>query len=144
MAAPTALILHVYSFPIRFGFPYPCRIIARRGLRESVTEQGSTFSFSYNGLGDRYQQARDVATTCSLDLALDLIRALGDGTNAYLYDLGRIGEEGASGWGYPLGDALGSVRQLTDSSASLALSRSFEPFGALISSKGGGSSAQAR
>lgn len=42
-----------------------------------------------------------------------------------------------------LGDALGSVRQLADSQATLTLSKSYEPYGGVLSSAGTGSSTYA-
>jgi hypothetical protein len=46
---------------------------------------------------------------------------LADGTNSYSYGLGRIGEEQPGGWQFHLGDALGSVRQLTNAGAAVGL-----------------------
>ena len=46
-------------------------------------------AFSYNGLGDRLTQ-NDVNYT--LDLNSGLTQVLNDGTNTYLYGLGRIAE----------------------------------------------------
>jgi RHS repeat-associated protein len=107
----------------------------------SVSEPGSAFSFEYDGLGNRYLQTLDaVTTTYSLDLAAGLTEVLSDGTDTYLYGLGRIGGDGSGGWAYHLGDALGSLRQLTDTSAEVTLTQSFEPFGAPLSSTGTGSS----
>jgi RHS repeat-associated protein len=67
------------------------------------------------------------------------VLADGDG-NAYLYGLGRLGEEGAAGWQYHHGDALGSVRQLTDGNGSITLSKSYRPYGEILNSAGNGSS----
>jgi len=107
----------------------------------SVSDSSSTYAFSYDGLGNRYQQSIDsVTTTYSLDIAADLTQVFGDGTNSYLYGLGRIGEAGAGGWLYPLSDALGSTRQLTNSSGDSTLSQSFESFAALLKTYGDGSS----
>jgi uncharacterized protein RhaS with RHS repeats len=95
------------------------------------------FIFSYDGLENRYQQTLNaVTTTYSLDLAAGLTQVLSDGSDTYLYGLGRIGSDGSGGWGYHLGDALGSLRQLTDASAKVTLAQSFEPFGAPLSSSG--------
>jgi RHS repeat-associated protein len=54
----------------------------------------------------------------------------------YLYGLARIGEEQPSGWQFYLGDALGSVRQMTYTSAAVTLVHSYEPFGGVLTSSG--------
>jgi RHS repeat-associated protein len=69
-----------------------------------------------------------------------LSQVLGDGTNSYLYGLGRIGESGGGVWQYPLSDALGSARQLTDPSGDLTLTQYFEPFGSPLKAYGDASS----
>jgi hypothetical protein len=61
-----------------------------------------------------------------------------DGSNSYLYGLGRIGEQQPGGFVYHLPDALGSVRQLANTSASVTLARSYEPFGTTLASSGAG------
>ena len=60
---------------------------------------GSTASFSYNGLGDRLSQN---GVNYTLDLNAGLTQVLADGTNTYLYGLGRIAErQGAASEYYP-------------------------------------------
>jgi RHS repeat-associated protein len=49
-----------------------------------------------------------------------------------------VGEEQPTGWAYHLPDALGSVRQLTDTEASVTLARFYEPFGSVMASSGPG------
>jgi len=56
-----------------------------------------------------------------------LTQVLSDGDNAYLYGLGRIGEEANDTWAYHLSDALGSVRQLADAGATVLLAQIYEP-----------------
>jgi len=103
----------------------------------SVTQGVNSYTFAYNGLGDRLRQTvNGVPINYTLDLAAGLTQVLSDGTNAYLYGISRIGEEQPGGWQYHLGDALGSVRQLADPVAIAALARSFEPFGAILTSTG--------
>jgi len=61
----------------------------------SLVQGGSTFTFAYNGLGDRLQQTvNGVPTHYSLDLNNSLTQVLSDGSSAYLYGLDRIGESG--------------------------------------------------
>lgn len=71
----------------------------------------------------------DTSTSFSAGLNAGLTQVLSDGSNAYLYGNGRIGELQPSEFAYHLGDALGSVRQLTDSSGGVTLARNFEPYG---------------
>ena len=107
----------------------------------STVEGATTYGFTYNGLGDRLRQTvNGTPTSYTLDLAAGLTEVLSDGANAYLYGYGRIGEEQSGGWAYHLGDALGSVRQLVNASASVTLDRSYEPFGEPLSSAGSGDS----
>jgi len=61
---------------------------------------------------------------------------LADGTDRYLYGMGRIAQQTPNGWQYFLPDALGSVRQLTDAAGTLALTQSFDPYGGLLPSQG--------
>ena len=97
----------------------------------------SSASYVYTGLGDRLQQTVDsVTTTYSLDLAAGLTQVLADGDNTYLYGVGRIGEEQLDTWVYHHGDALGSVRQLTDGNGVVTLVRSYQPYGEVLSSAG--------
>ncbi len=62
---------------------------------------------------------------------------------SYLYGLSRIGELQPGGFLYHLTDALGSVRQLVDETATVKLAQSYEPYGAVLSSIGSRSSAYA-
>jgi RHS repeat-associated protein len=103
----------------------------------SVEMGGTTYAFAYNGLGDRVQQRVDgVTSTYTLDLNTGLTQVLSDGTYAYLYGLGRIGEEQFSGWAYHLPDALGSVRQLANGAGVAILAKAYEPFGSPLSAGG--------
>lgn len=114
----------------------------------AVSGLPSTYSFGYNGMGDRLRQTVNaVPTNYSLDLTDGLSQVLADGTNVYLYgpDLTtgqgyRIGEEQAGGWEYHLPDALQSSRQLANSSGTVALARSYQPFGTPLASNGNASS----
>ena len=51
------------------------------------------------------------------------------GTNSYLYGLDRIAQTNGTDTQYFLGDALGSVRQLTDAGGAVSLARGYDPFG---------------
>jgi RHS repeat-associated protein len=105
---------------------------ANRLIEDS--NQSSVTSYQNNGLGDRLAQ-NDVH--CTLDLNSGFTQVLDDGENTYLYGNGRISQTGNS-TEYFLGDALGSVRQLTNSAAEITLAKSYAPYGELRSTSGGG------
>ena len=89
----------------------------------------ATETYSYNGLGDRLTQN---GTQYVLDLNAGLTQVLNDGTNSYLYGLGRISQTNSE-TEYFLGDALGSVRQLIDSTGEITLVNTYEPYGNTVS-----------
>jgi RHS repeat-associated protein len=94
-------------------------------------------TFAYNGLSDRLQQTvGGVTTQYKLDINNSLSQVLSDGTNRYLYGMGRIAQQAPNGLQYFLPDGLGSVRQLTDTAGALTLLQSFDPYGGLLSSQG--------
>jgi hypothetical protein len=64
-----------------------------------------------------------VTTTYLVDLEGGLSQVLGDGTNSYLYGLDRIAQTNGTDMQYFLGDALASVRQLTDADGAVSLAR---------------------
>ena len=76
-----------------------------------------------------------VTTNYTLDLATGLTQVLDDGANTYLYGNGRIAQAGST-TEYFLGDALGSVRQLTDTAATVTLTQSYAPYGEVTQSVG--------
>ena len=105
----------------------------------SVTTGGTTYTYAYNGLGDRVSQTvGEVTTTYTLDLNARLTQVLADGTNTYLYGYERIAQFSATETGYYLGDALGSVRQMADEDGVVTLTKQYKPFGELLSSTGSG------
>ncbi|MBN2119173.1 MAG: RHS repeat-associated core domain-containing protein [Anaerolineales bacterium] len=63
-----------------------------------------------------------------MDLNTGLTQALSDGTNTYIYGMDRLAQVNM-GTEYFLGDALGSVRQITNNSGSVTLARSYDPYG---------------
>jgi RHS repeat-associated protein len=95
-------------------------------------------SFVYNGLGDRYQQMVNGATTTyQLDLAGSLVQVLADGQQSYVYGLetfkqgGRtvVSQVSETQTGYYLPDVMGSVRQMTSEEGELQLAQSYSPYG---------------
>lgn len=118
-----------------YSYDYANRLVG-------VSGAGLSISYDYNGLGDRLSQtANSVTTQYALDMAAGLTQVLDDETNAYLYGVGRIGEEQPDGWQYYLGDALGSVRQLSDEAGEISLAKFYLPFGEAITGAGGAASA---
>ena len=108
----------------------------------AVSDQESTFSFAYNGLGDRLQQTVDsVMTNYTLDIEGGLTQVLADGTNTYFYGASRSSQQSGASAEYFLGDALGSVRQMTDTAGEITLARAYEPFGEVMNAAGSGASA---
>ena len=100
-----------------------------------------TSSYSYNGLGDRIRQTVNGQTTnYTLDLNAGLTQVLNDGTNAYVYGLGRIAQVNTT-TEYFMGDALGSVRQLTNPSGSITYAKAYDPYGVVTAAAGTSQSA---
>ena len=65
---------------------------------------------------------------------------LADGANTYLYGNSRLAQYTSATPNYFLGDALGSVRQMTTLTGSVALAKSYEPYGKVLSTMGSGAS----
>ena len=61
---------------------------------------------------------------------------MSDGTNTYLYGVGRIAQAAGTGTEYFLGDALGSVRQLADAGGAITYTRAYDPYGVVTSTIG--------
>ena len=117
-----------------YTYNHANRLVGVSGL------EGTT-SYAYNGQGDRLQQTIGITTTnYTLDLAAGLTQVLDDGAFTYLYGKGRVAQYNATGAQYLLSDALGSVRQVVDSSGEVLLARSYEPFGEVLASAGEGES----
>jgi RHS repeat-associated protein len=110
---------------------------------KTVTQGANSYSYVYNGTGDRLQQtANSATTTYTLDLTAGLTQVLGDGTNTYLYGYERIAQNStANGKQYFLNDSLGSVRRVTNTGGAPTLTRSYEPYGKVLGSSGSGSTA---
>ncbi|MEW5938461.1 MAG: RHS repeat-associated core domain-containing protein, partial [Chloroflexota bacterium] len=101
----------------------------------SMNGSSGSFTYGYNGLGDRLVQN---GVHYTLDLNTGLTQILSDGTTTYLYGLGRIAQTDGAGNEYFLGDALGSVRQLADDTGTVTLAKFYAPYGETIYSAGAG------
>jgi len=82
----------------------------------------------------------DTSTGLSAGLNAGLTQALSDGANAYIYGNGRIAQVNTT-TEYFLGDALGSVRQLTNPSGSITYAKVYDPYGVVTAAAGTSQSA---
>ncbi len=107
---------------------------------KQVTQGGNTYTYTYNGLGDRLSQTVGVTTTrYVLDPAGGLTQVLTDGTSTYLYGNGRIAQQ-QTDTQYFGADALGSVRQLYNAGGQVIADTRYDPYGAVLTQAGVGAS----
>ncbi len=103
---------------------------------KAVSGQQLAISYGYNRMGDRLQEILNgQTTTFAMDYNTGLTQALNDGTNNYIYGNGRIAQVNTS-TEYFLGDALGSVRQLTNDSGAVTYASAYGPYGVTTQSYG--------
>jgi YD repeat-containing protein len=107
---------------------------------KSVVQGNNTYTYVYNGLGNRVSQTLNAGTPTVyvLDQAAGLVQVLSDGSYTYLYGNDRIAQQSTSETEYFLTDELGSVRQLTNSEGEITLNRSYDPYGNVLGSSGNG------
>ncbi len=65
-----------------------------------------------------------------------MTQVLSDGEHEYVYGLDLLSQSDGIYEDYPLRDALGSVRQVTDPSSGILGSRNYEPYGSILSASG--------
>ncbi len=107
---------------------------------KTLTQGGNSYAFAYNGLGDRLRQSvSGITTIYTLDPAAGLTQVLWDGTNTYLYGNGRIAQQ-QSTMQYFGADALGSVRQIYNSSGQIIANKRYDPYGNVLAQNGVGTS----
>ena len=112
----------------------------------STTLNSTTSLFNYNGDGVRLKQTvAGVVTTYTQDVAAPLPVVLqsrtGVTTTKYLYSVGtRPLAQNSTTWEYLLPDALGSVRQITNASGYIVLTKDYEPYGSVLNSSGSAAS----
>ena len=104
----------------------------------ALTGPAAAYTFTYDGLGNRYQTTADGSlTTFTLDSAASLPQALAAGDTLYYHGWERIAQQDAAGGlVYFLTDRFGSVRLLTDAGGNVIRNQSFDPFGNLLSASG--------
>ncbi len=101
----------------------------------SATADSTTTDFAYDGHGTRASQTTGEDTTDYLyDTQSGLPQLVDDGTNAYLQQDGAVAQiDGSDDPSYPLDDALGSVRSVTDGNGGLIGTADYNAFGSLRS-----------
>lgn len=99
---------------------------------------GVTSSSTYNGDGLRISHTvNGTMTSYTWDVNRRVPEILQDGTNTYVYGLGRISSTDANGsQTYFLSDALGSTTNLADGTGNVQASYSYDVFGAVRSQTG--------
>jgi RHS repeat-associated protein len=118
---------------------------ARGNLRSN-----GVFTYTYDGAGHRVRaesvsatvvytygldsllvgrSAGGAAATYAWDWATGVPEMLSDGERLYLVGQETLGWADGAEWAYPLGDALGSVRQVMDGAGEVLDDRSWTPFG---------------
>ncbi len=106
----------------------------------TLTQGANNYAFAYNGLSDRISQTVGVTQTrYALDPAAGLTQVLSDGTSTYLYGNGRIAQQ-QSTMQYFGADALGSVRQIYNSSGQVIANKRYDPYGSVLAQNGAGTS----
>jgi len=75
------------------------------------------------------RSAGGAVTTYAWDWATGVPEMLSDGERLYLVGQETLGWADGAEWSYPLGDALGSVRQVVDGAGEVLDDRSWTPFG---------------
>jgi RHS repeat-associated protein len=113
-------------------FTYTYSAAGRMVRAENVT---ATLVYTYNHSGLRVAQSVDGdPTKFSWDWATGIPEMLSDGDALYLVGHETLGQYAGSAWTYYLPDALGSVRQATDSVGAVVSAREWSPYGVEVGS----------
>ncbi len=104
----------------------------------SATVNGSTTDYGYDGSGNQVSRTSNGTTTTNLwDDSSGLAQLVDDGSTSYVQANGaQEAIDSGNTTSYPLTDALGSVRGITDSSGTLTGSTDYDAFGAVRSQTG--------
>jgi RHS repeat-associated protein len=99
----------------------------------------STIVYTYSADGLRVAQNVDgVETTFAWDAVLPIAQVLATteagaaNPTRYLHGVDLVAEYQGSAWQYPLGDSLGSVRQVVDVAGDVAYAAGYTPFGKML------------
>ncbi len=108
------------------------------GRLASASAAGSTTTYTSDGDGRRVSATTGGTTIPYLwDMAASHDELVSDGTRSYLHAGGNVlAEKSASSVAYPLADALGSVRAITDATGAVTGTASFDAFGATTTQTG--------
>jgi RHS repeat-associated protein len=114
-------------------FTYTYNAAGRMVRAQSLT---ATLAYSYSADGLRVTQAVDgVVTTFAWDAALPVAQVLASAASTapqptrYLHGLDLVAELQGEDWQYPMGDSLGSVRQVLDGGGAVTYAAGYTPFG---------------
>jgi RHS repeat-associated protein len=122
MITPTGTITYTYD---------------RANRLTNVTDGTNNYHYSYNGAGLRVASIQNsTATSYTWDVAGDIPEVITDTNSLYLYGLDLIAQQAGSDVSYYHADALGSVRNLTNSTGQVVGGYSYDAFGAIRSSSG--------
>jgi RHS repeat-associated protein len=109
------------------------------GRMVQATSLTSTIAYTYSADGLRVAQNVDgVETTFAWDAVLSIAQVLATteaGTanpTRYLHGVDLVAEYRESAWQYPLGDSLGSVRQVVDAAGDVTYAAGYTPFGEVL------------
>jgi RHS repeat-associated protein len=109
------------------------------GRMVQATSLTSTIVYTYSADGLRVAQNVDgVETTFAWDAVLSIAQVLATteaGTanpTRYLHGVDLVAEYRESAWQYPLGDSLGSVRQVVDAARDVTYAAGYTPFGEVL------------
>ena len=111
------------------------------GRLASATSGGTTTSYASDGDGRRVSSTTGGVTSTYLwDLARPLDELVSDGTRTYLQENNQLlSEQSASSIVYPLADAIGSIRTVSDATGTAVGTARFDVFGATTAQTGVGS-----
>lgn len=103
----------------------------RFGRLASSTVGGTSTTYTNDGDGTRVASTTGATTTPSVwDLAAPLAELVSDGSATYIHANGELLSQRASGSTvYPLADALGSVRAITDGAGTVTGTAAYDAYG---------------
>ncbi|MDR3573925.1 MAG: RHS repeat-associated core domain-containing protein [Anaerolineaceae bacterium] len=103
-------------------------------LTNLAVNGGATYSYTYNGNGDRLSQTvGSTITQYTLDLNGELTQVLSDGASLYFPDMGQSNLDGSNPEFY-ITDANGSNRLMTNASGAIVgAPQTYDPFGSVTS-----------
>jgi hypothetical protein len=105
----------------------------------TVSREGLSTTYGYNGLGDKiqYNSSNGNSRWYALDLNTDLPQIIQDYYATYVYGLDRLGYEQNDYYFQMMTDGLGSVRQIvetreTETTSWVNSATTYDPYGSVI------------